>query len=398
MSLSENEADVSMHRFMPPPPSRRPIRHSPNRHIPLSKQPEPSPGPPGFPVGLSWPILLAIAPALGAFLGGTAEIWSDFITILLILYYVYSWVTVPWTYYEGARSRRMIHENAVHSSTNPTESDRRAAIADELHRHEILGLIWVLVSPAIAGYTLQYSRYFLHHYERYINSFNVAVFVLAASIKPLSHVMNLLKERTVYLQSEIQVTESHVDALQKKLNIMEEELYGLRRAFVTKKDLGQVTKEINPTIHQLAKSIRRFERKESAMRQWSEECFESINSKVREFDDFICYRIEQDQRSSHGIFVSLVLLPLNIIFWVAKRMTGIFPIPRSLLSYPKKTTCPPSPTHQLYHWQRVGNEKSKVPIGPLPAPIQFLPAAVSTANPLEADTQTRKDLGQPVAA
>lgn len=42
---------------------------------------------------VSWPILLAIIPTLGAFFAGSAEIWSDFIMLLLILYYVYKWMT-----------------------------------------------------------------------------------------------------------------------------------------------------------------------------------------------------------------------------------------------------------------------------------------------------------------
>jgi hypothetical protein len=41
----------------------------------------------------SWPILLAIVPTLGTFFAGSAEIWSDFVMILLILYYVYKWMT-----------------------------------------------------------------------------------------------------------------------------------------------------------------------------------------------------------------------------------------------------------------------------------------------------------------
>lgn len=47
----------------------------------------------GFPTAVSWPILLAIIPTLGTFIGGSAESWSDFIMLLLILYYVYKWIT-----------------------------------------------------------------------------------------------------------------------------------------------------------------------------------------------------------------------------------------------------------------------------------------------------------------
>jgi hypothetical protein len=42
---------------------------------------------------VSWPIILAVIPTLGAFIVGSAEVWSDFIMILLMLYYVYKWIT-----------------------------------------------------------------------------------------------------------------------------------------------------------------------------------------------------------------------------------------------------------------------------------------------------------------
>ncbi|KAI8076877.1 uncharacterized protein BX664DRAFT_270689 [Halteromyces radiatus] len=274
--------------------------------------------------------------------------------ILLILYYVYKWMTVPWSYYESARSRRLIHFHATYHNNNNNNNNnkntsnmedgkkgkaspssswlRQEQMATELRRHELMGLIWVLASPAVAGYTLQYSRYFLSDYERYMSSFNVAVFVLAASLKPLSHVMLLLRERTMYLQSEIQVNETQVQQLQKKLDIMEDELYSLRQAFATKKDLGQVTDGLSPTIQQLTKAVRRFEKKEHLLRSWSEDKFTMIDEKVREFDQFICYKIDQDQRmAKNSTIATLVLLPLNITVWIAKSMTGLLPVPRALL-------------------------------------------------------------------
>lgn len=186
--------------------------------------------------------------------------------------------------------------------------------------------MWVILSPAIAGYTLQYSRYLLSSVDRYISSFNVTVFILGASIKPLTHIMVLLQERTLFLQSEAQVSESHVETLEARVDLLEKELFGLRKAFATKKDLGQVAEDINPTISQLTKALKRFEKRDLALRTWSEEQFTAIDLKVREFDQYICYRIEQDQRQqAHGLFVTLVLLPLNISLWAAKRITLLLP-------------------------------------------------------------------------
>ncbi|KAI7873529.1 uncharacterized protein EV154DRAFT_430746 [Mucor mucedo] len=266
--------------------------------------------------------------------------------LMLILYYVYKWMTVPWAYYESARTRRVIHHQSstemkqaglantkqddAYSKRMQAEHSKRKLITAELRRHELAGLIWVTVSPAIAGYTLQYSRYLLSNVDKYISAFNVTVFILAASIKPVSHIMALLQERTLFLQSEAIVTDTQVQVLQTRLDTLEKELFGLRKAFVTKKDLGQVTEEINPTLHQLAKALKRFEKRDISLRSWTEEQFTALDLKVREFDQYICYRIEQDQRQqAHGLVVSLVLLPLNISLWAAKRITLLLPIHHS---------------------------------------------------------------------
>lgn len=85
--------------------------------------------------------------------------------------------------------------------------------------------------------------------------------------------------------------------------------------------------------------MKRFEKKETSLRSWSEERFTEIDQKVQDFDQFICYSIEQDQRkSAQRVLVTLMFLPMNVCFWAAKRMTGLLPIPRALLNL---TTSPP---------------------------------------------------------
>lgn len=195
--------------------------------------------------------------------------------------------------------------------------------------------MWVVVSPAIAGYTLQYSRYLLSNVDRYINSFNVTVFVLAATIKPLSHVIDLLHERTLYLQTEAQITDSQVQQLQKKIQILEEDISSLCDVFATKNDLGQVAGDINPALHQLERALKRFERRDVELRSWSKEQFTSIDIKLQEFNDYIYYHTEQ-QQNDHGMVISIILLPLNVSLWAVKRMTTLLPAKHNLLT--NKTT------------------------------------------------------------
>lgn len=98
MSLSENDGDNVF------------VRHFQHQQTKLNKQQQQQAAPAKqqrsttstskaantsdeFSPAVSWPILLAVIPTLGAFFAGSAEIWSDFIMLLLILYYVYKWMT-----------------------------------------------------------------------------------------------------------------------------------------------------------------------------------------------------------------------------------------------------------------------------------------------------------------
>lgn len=108
---------------------------------------------------------------------------------------------------------------------------------------------------------------------------------------------------------------------------------------------------INPTIQNITKAIRRLEKQEKILGSWSEERFNEIDQKVQDFDQFICYSIEQDQKKSgQKILVTLMFLPINLTFWAARRMTGLLPIPRALLGFtPNKSPRSTSTYRHLTH-------------------------------------------------
>jgi hypothetical protein len=97
MSLSENDGDnVFVRHFQHQTRSNRPQQQRPQQkeQRPSNNVSVDSTLPTDeFSPAVSWPILLAVIPTLGAFFAGSAEIWTDFIMLLLILYYVYKWMT-----------------------------------------------------------------------------------------------------------------------------------------------------------------------------------------------------------------------------------------------------------------------------------------------------------------
>ncbi|CEP17629.1 hypothetical protein [Parasitella parasitica] len=338
MSLSENDQDnVFTRHFKDQAKSNRSHQQKGRQSVPSCSPARPFQSPRHHAKNdtfknVSWPILLAVIPTLGAFFA--------------VLYYVHKWMTVPWAYYESARSRRIVHQKSSTEKTNvgllniqkdeqeaffkrmQQDCSKRKLMTAELRRHELAGLLLVVLSPVIAGYTLQYSRYLLSSVDRYISEFNVAIFILAASIKPLTHVITLLQQRTIFLQTEALNSDNQVQVLEKKLDLLEKDFYGLQRAFATKQDLGQVVAEdINPSLQQLATGLKRSEKRDLALRKWYEEQFAAINHKFRELDQYVYYHAEQKQRQqAHGVIVSLILLPFHISLWVIKRLRLWLPV------------------------------------------------------------------------
>lgn len=95
MSFSENEQEQVFKRRFTSTKRQGYNKTNSRPQTPSSSTPSIHPETPGdeFSASVSWPILLAVIPAIGAFFAGSAEVWSDFIMILLTLYYVYKWLT-----------------------------------------------------------------------------------------------------------------------------------------------------------------------------------------------------------------------------------------------------------------------------------------------------------------
>ncbi|KAI9472352.1 MAG: hypothetical protein EXX96DRAFT_583750 [Benjaminiella poitrasii] len=248
---------------------------------------------------ISWPILLAVIPTLGTFLFGSAEIWTDFIMLLLILYYVYKWITVPWSYYESACRRRQQHQASTSSS-----SPQKPWIEAELKRHQQIALIWIIASPFLAGYTLQFSRHFLSNYDKYMSNFNVTVFMIAATIRPLIHITQLLKERTLYLNSLLSDNPQHIDIIHAKLQVLQEEIERLRRS--TRRDLAQA---VSPPLQQMSQSLKQVQKQQIQLRDWSEQRFLDLDDQLKE-----C--------SKRGLVESMVFLPVHLSMSIAAKMMG----------------------------------------------------------------------------
>ncbi|KAG0356579.1 hypothetical protein BG005_004485 [Podila minutissima] len=275
----------------------------------------------------SWPILFAVVPPLGALVFGKSDIWSDILTLALIAFFLYNIIKVPWELYYAARTRRVLLSSvSVNAPVDPVLEKRRQEAAASLRRQEFFSLLLVLASPFLGGYTLRYLKTFFSSYEDYLSALNIELFIIASGIRPLTHLISLLKSRALHLQEQVHYPDTEVENLRRKVAAIEGELTQLRRAFATKREVLQVQDNVEPTLHQLTKQIKRHDKKETMLRSYTEERFAAVDEKMREYDTILAYRLTEEQHRTSG----LLFLPLNIIvamigyctFFLPSRLTG----------------------------------------------------------------------------
>ncbi|RHZ47944.1 hypothetical protein Glove_564g57 [Diversispora epigaea] len=275
----------------------------------------------------SWPILFAVVPPMGALIYGKSDIWSDFLLLLLIAFYLYNIIKVPWELYYAARSRRVLNDQIPGQNVDLVQDERRIRAATELRRQETYALLFVIGSPILGGYALHGAKMYLTDYDKYISHFNIVLFVFAAGIRPLMHITSLAKNRTLHLQEQVHYPSTEVELLKRRVQHLEYELSQLRRGFATKRDVISVRDGFEPTISQLNRAVRRYEKKEQYLRNYSDERFAYLESKMREFDNFISCKLHEEQ-APRGMFQVMINIGFSLFGYAKYILPGALRGPR----------------------------------------------------------------------
>jgi hypothetical protein len=128
---------------------------------------------------------VALISPVGNWLTGGDHV-KNLLLLLLLIYYLHQIIEVPWGLYMAARSHRLLKEPASVEATRA---------ASELQNLELIYLACSLASPAIGAFLLK-----VVFGSNVISWFSTGVFVLATGIRPWSHLIERLSERTEDLQ------------------------------------------------------------------------------------------------------------------------------------------------------------------------------------------------------
>lgn len=271
---------------------------------------------------LNWqslPLVLALLPAIAGLLFKNG---SDFVTDALLLalaaIILHAAITKPWTWYHLAQEIRMVNQvsDIVHEMSEDDESpsceddesldeysfktrtrtrpgprrrkaspvvpkltDRQKVAMAELRIHEAFALVACFAFPVLGAFLLHLIRSQLSRpSEGLVSDYNLAVFILAAEIRPVRHLLCLFEARTwhiqrivtsnPYLVSEPQSVAAQLDQLSERLEQLEtraaaDETDAASEATSQRREaiLRDAKTQIQPEVKALYRTVRQFEKK-----------------------------------------------------------------------------------------------------------------------------------------
>ncbi|KAH0555852.1 hypothetical protein GP486_006202 [Trichoglossum hirsutum] len=262
----------------------------------------------------SWhsaPLAFALLPAVGGmFFHNGGAVVTDIMLLGLAGVFLNWAVRLPWEWYHSSQSVRLQNpysfDDIVEDSSEDeqvsalSDSTRSAATTDEtsatpkhspgpsrrsrarkraaeeLRQHEFLSLLSCFLFPLLGAYLLHAIRFQLSRpSEGLVNNFNLTVFLLASEVRPVAHLIRLVRSRTLYLQRTVNenpyrgsVAEAKVLELGKRVEMLEchfmAESNGAEGASASKNSAAvsaDVRRGLQPDLDALNRAVRRYEKK-----------------------------------------------------------------------------------------------------------------------------------------
>ncbi len=290
--------------------------------------------------GSNWasaPLAFALLPAVGGmvFKNGSAVI-SDILLLGLAAIFLNWSVRLPWDWYRNAQEIRVM--DTYHGGTAVLDDDgisdgddgeseareaegqrqngektngaqqhsarcRRLASYEssrkELYRHELLAIFCCFTFPLLGAYLLHTIRDSLSRpSEGLVSNFNLTIFILAAELKPLSHLVKLVQAHTLHLQRIVkdnpytsvdQKQDEDIAGLRRQLASVESLVNsktsrGNQKPMTGEKDLQAVTKEVKrqlqPELDALNRAVRRYEKRAALQAMQTESRLSELNERM----------------------------------------------------------------------------------------------------------------------
>ncbi|KAI9837389.1 MAG: hypothetical protein M1837_002998 [Sclerophora amabilis] len=311
------------------------------------------------------PLGFALIPAcVGVVFKNGSSVITDIMLLGLAGVFLHWSVRLPWDWYNSSRSTlatpSSLDTSAEHSEAEDEEilsptsegSTAKAGLSPsagsgmghrtmsqkeawkELRGHEMLSLFSCFFFPMLGAYLLHAIRCHLSRpSESVVSNFSLTIFLLAAEVRPVAHVLKLIRARTLYLQrivNEIPDAASPQDRrvgnLEQRLAELESQIradeasqtsaVGSRNSKVTTAKT-EVRKSIQPDLDALNRAVRRHEHRAALQIAATEGRLFGLEEKVNNAVSLAAVAAQREQRQRPGFIMILSK-------WIGGVMTFFF--------------------------------------------------------------------------
>ncbi|OCH87188.1 hypothetical protein OBBRIDRAFT_760126 [Obba rivulosa] len=214
-------------------------------------------------------VVVALVSPIGNWLTGGDHIRNLFIIVLLI-FYLHQLIEVPWSLYQASIARTPLPRSSERDDIDGDEESKVARLArTELQRHELFFLGLTILSPFIGATLLRYVLHALSGTES-LSWFSTTLFVLATGLRPWSHLVSRLRERTTTLHAAVHssphpnhAAELHteIDALRAHVEKLESQLATVRKQADVGAQLQEVCDDLSEALGEVDRAGSRRDRK-----------------------------------------------------------------------------------------------------------------------------------------
>ncbi|MCJ1275557.1 hypothetical protein MMC21_003360 [Puttea exsequens] len=229
--------------------------------------------------------------------------------------------------------------NNENSNQMPSEpSSGQASAASELRMHENTALLACFVFPAIGAWILHFIRAYLSRpSEGLVSNSNLTIFVLAAELRPFSHVLKMIQARTLHLQRVV-ASNPHVVSTGASLSVLpdlqgrvtELENYVAQAANTASSKVPspemtiQIRKSIQPDLDALNRAVRRYEKRQTLYTMQTESRLQELEKRLNDAITLAAAaerstQSNRQRRSSSAMFgwmATMAVLPFQLALTV----------------------------------------------------------------------------------
>lgn len=174
----------------------------------------------------------------------------------------------------------------------------QSSSASELRLHELIALSTCIVSPVIGAWLLHTIRSQLSRpSEGLVSNYNLTIFLLAAELRPLAHLIRLVQARTLYLQRSLNPSPieraigydpQKLQDLSARLDDLEAHIASAATPLAknslspatTTQVTAQVRKSLQPDIEALNRAVRRYEKRATLLSMQTESRLQDLEYRM----------------------------------------------------------------------------------------------------------------------